>query len=429
MGYGFSIFHNRADRYALALSTSESSNLNLAGKVQEDMLRTQNDQESPVDHSNSGVPESPVALSETSPSISTVDAAFVSTNGQILSGQLSRLHSSDSLNSLTEMVNGSIAKPKLQTDIFYLRLPQETHFTACSQELLDVLSFMVANNRELVEARTDPRRLWIEANEKWITHNKVRVACQLVMVLQKQLSNITKYDKQLPQWPKNEKQFHAARYRRSQVHILTMIIGSFTKLLNDIMFGLDKHVARLEDILLESPGSFISQFRAAIHHSLRTRNPSKIRKSGHEEFVYTLWLCTLWLFYGSEASDHSTLNGTAFHMRLHDWIIFVRSQYCHPPGWEHIHCGDDANCALEKKDIHEVDAAVGDFNGVDFCLKIVRAAAVDDPKSLYADSKWTAGFLWWGYNIIMQEGFMYPGNDTSDDEFAIFLEMSPESDM
>ena len=436
MGYGFSIFRNVADKFGLALSTSESSNFVAAKKVQEEMLGQQSSSSHVADDVVSGqdtgaTDDHPIMIRRYEDGKAEPKAFDVTASSDLdrFQSPTSKLESPTDPNSPAINANDGLEMSKLQTKIFYLCLPDKAPFSACSQEMLDILSFMVANNRELLEARANPACLWIDADDSRMTHNKVRVACQLIMVLQLQYANITKYNIQLPAWPRNERQFHAARYRRSQVHILQTVITSLLGLLHDVVFKEGQSAVKLEDILLESPMLFIAPFRAAIHHCLRTRKPSKIRSSGQEHFVYTLWLCTLWLFYGNEGADFSTLSNSPFHNSIRDWILFLRIHYCPPPGWQHVHCVD-VTCSLRWRNTTDNGSEGEDVAVANSYLEIVQAVALNSPKSLYSDSKWTVDFLRWGYNVVMQESFMYPSVDDTDgdahDEFMLFVEKTAE---
>ena len=370
MGYGFSIPNNKADAFALALSSRGSTET-----LNEPRLNK------------------PGVIG---------DNKEASNLCNLSSDSESRKQTSDDLQ----------ASPS--SKIFHIQPDPESSLGISNQSMLHALSIMVANRRELREIQTNPDGVTVMSHA---SHNQAMIACQLLSVLRYQLGKITRYDKELPTTPQNVKQIYAAEYRRSQTCILQTIITSLESFL-DTIISHGHYVVSLEKILISSPLSFIAPFRAAIHHTLRTRNPDKIRNDGYQDLVFTVWVCTLFMCCNDDTQ--SLYDSTdSFHKRLRNWVRFLRKVYGSPPNWsKDLSKDEDSNRVANTRDPESLVV-------VSTYLSVISSFATKCPESLYADSRWTVEFLQYGFSIVQEEGVLYPSLTSTDGEegdFMIFLE-------
>ena len=370
MGYGFSIPNNKADAFALALSSPGSAEmLNKAHLTKPGVIG--GDEEA--------------------------------------SGSCNLSRDLESQKPMSDDLQASLS-PK----IFHIRPDLESSLGISNQNMLHVLSIMVANGRELREIDRNPDGVTIMNHA---SHNQAMIACQLLAVFRYQLGKITRYDTELPTTPQNVKQIYAAEYRRSQTCILQTMITSIESFLDTTIFH-DHHVVSLETILTSSPSSFIAPFRAAIHHTLRTRNPDKIRGGGYQDLVFTIWVCTLLMCCNDDPQSlHDSMD--SFHKRLRNWFRFLRKVYGSPPNWsKDLSKNEDLNRVATAREAESL-AVVSTY------LSVISSFATKCPESLYADSRWTVEFLQYGFNIVQEEGVPCPSLNNTDGEegyFMLFLE-------
>ena len=343
-----------------------------------------------------------------------------------------------------------------EVDIHYVRLPSHQFgdypnginaLTAFPLELLDDISVIVANDREAAAVSQTLGRYRVDEWDNQITRNKLNVMCHLMMIIQKQFAGIVKWQGELPASPQNDKQFHAACYRRSQLQILTTVSTRLLQMHRNLS-GLtptvtrDVRVVRLEHILAESPLGFATDFRNALKVGLGTRNATKVRESGWVDLVFTLWVCGLWLSNSELGQDDKQLLRVAFKARILQWLVFLRSTY-----WrtlvsqdEHqLHGHGGTSRSAERQDPMESLAtrSSSDDGPTSFStelhliaesyLAVVHAAAGANSNSVFARPEWTVEYLAWGLNIVKQEGFMCPnleGKEADDayDEYVLFME-------
>lgn len=342
-----------------------------------------------------------------------------------------------------------------EADIHYIRLSSYrfgdypnriSALAAFPKELLDDVSSIVANDRERASHTSGQC-----GTDKWdnqVTRNKVNVICHLMMVIQKQHAGIAKWDNKLPGSPQNQKQFHAARYRSSQLHILNGVFNRLRDMLRDLS-GLnsvtrDVRVVRLEHIVAESPSGFATDFRNALKIGLGTRKVTKIREAGWVDLVFTLWVCGLWVWNSRiDQEDKEELCQVVFNARIFEWLISLRNAYGRglPPVDEHQRHGqggttgtaegeDSPLRGLDPPDSSDEDPASVSTESrmiAESYLDVVHAAAAAYPDSVFGRPEWTVDFLAWGLDIVTQEGFMCPnlegkeGDDTCD-ECMLFME-------
>ncbi|MCJ1280834.1 hypothetical protein MMC26_000151 [Xylographa opegraphella] len=389
MGYGFSLFNNPKDAFRLLLkSTATSRNLTKARDMQQELQQHQ---------------------IETSPGPS-------ASHG--LDEPLHTKHTS------TEACSAPPAPlPSCSPDIFLLYpADSTTSFVANNLPLIDTFSILVANARELRTISISPTRITIPSPLHPPTHNLLRLSSLLLTELSRKHSAITTHTPSLPLYPTTTRQFHAARYRRRQLHILATNIHALHTLLHGANTP-TTHLLRLEDILAKpaSAGQPPNQLRAAIHHILRTRSPHRIRALGHEDLVFTLWLCAEWLRREPLPFDKPA---TGFRALLRRWLRCLETDYGVPPSGPVVH-------SLEGSLSGADDAAHGDDDDDDgdertviaaSYLVVVKAVAETAPGSVFADRRWSVELLQWGLGIVQEEGVVVPGGtDGEEDEFVLFV--------
>lgn len=261
-----------------------------------------------------------------------------------------------------------------------------------------------------------------------LTHNKLKVMCAIAMLLQKQHLNIVQHNAGLPQWPENRKQFHAARYRRGQLHILRAVHSS----LLDQLAGLagmrdatvrDVRVVRLEHTLTGSPKPLLTDYRAVLNAGFGTRNPNKIRERGFAEAAFSLWVCGLWLWKTSltERSDvESALEISRPHALL-QWLNFLDDVYPIKHGKE----GSAEPPQSNGKPIDNI-CNLHTVRLTEALMGIIQAAVKKHPASLYNSTECTQGRLSRCLHIIREESVMSPNlegrSGESNDEQLLFLD-------
>ena len=371
MGYGFSIPDNVADSYAVKVSVSRSI------EIQKETCFT----------------------------------GF----GATIGGEVSNNPKLSSDSRLRQQSDDGPPFPTLKT--IYIRPDPQASLglsVNVQMDLLIPLSTQVANWRELRDLQSTWESMRISSSTN---HNKTMVACQVLIGLRLQLDKTTMYDGLLPAMPENIRQIHAAEYRRSQTNILQTVISSLKSfLISTISHNL--RVVSLHMVLTISPSSFIAQFRAAIHHSLRTRNPHKLREGGFEELTFTIWVCTLWMCSHEDLqSPVDTTN--LFPHRLKNWLKFLRKTYGSPPDWSRDTIRDEnSQMPPFANDVESIEI-------VSSYLPVITSFALKSPESLYADPRWTVGFLQYGFMIVQEEGFHCPpltGERGEETGFMLFLE-------
>ncbi|KAL8696113.1 MAG: hypothetical protein Q9224_002964 [Gallowayella concinna] len=251
-----------------------------------------------------------------------------------------------------------------------------------------------------------------------LTRNKLHTTCAIVMILQKQYAELAAKNSDLPTWPSNQRQFHAARYRRGQLYILKSLTNSILDSLRrlaglDASWPRDKRLIRLEHILKAGPKEFLIDFRAVLHVGFGTRNPEKIRQGMLLDSVFTLWLYGLWLWkmfvptLEVQLSDRPTLP-----IRTAIWIDFIRKTYGDESDigqrWTGIPAGEEGQSLTES------------------CTYIIKAAAAKNPKSVYSGIEPSTDRLLWCLRVIREETFMCPNLEgkigDENDEIMLFFE-------
>lgn len=283
--------------------------------------------------------------------------------------------------------------------------------------LLD-MSIAFANKREIVQSNFQLPSS-VDFSTAQSSRNELHVASAVTMILQRQQMAITKHDLDLPMWPQNERQFHAARYRRNQLQVLNYGIDSLLSYLRELTelkktVGGDVKAVRLEHILTDNSQEILTDFRAALNAGLGTRNAAKIRKNRWVECAFSLWLCGLWVH--SHREGVSRLSDST--CRMLRWLNFLHRVY---------------RFTTDLRPHERQFGMEGDHDASEdiplLCesfMTVVEAAVKKNPRTLYGDSAVTAARLAWCLNIIREEGVMCPNLDgktgEDDDEYVLFLE-------
>lgn len=287
-----------------------------------------------------------------------------------------------------------------------------------SPGFLSDMSIAFANKREIAHSNFQLRSS-IDFSSTQPSRNKLHVACAVTMILQRQQMAITKHDFDLPMWPRNERQFHAARYRRNQLQILNHGIDSLLSYLRELTelkkpVGGDLRTVRLEHILTDNSLEILTDFRAALNAGLGTRNAAKIRKNRWVECAFSLWLCGLWVHAHREGASRLS-DSTCKMLR---WLNFLRRVY----GFTVDLGPHERQFGIEGD--HDANEDIPLL--CESFMTVAEAAVKKNPRSLYGDSAVTAARLAWCLNIIREEGIMCPNLDgktgEDDDEYVLFLE-------
>ena len=314
-----------------------------------------------------------------------------------------------------------LAMTQPATGIYYLTSAMNTPFFVANRELVNTLFAMLANSRERKDYANTSLFVGTQTSPNLLTHGRLRVVSTLFMELQHKYLAITAGDALLPQWPLNDRQFHAARYRRGQVHILESNIESMKRELRAANSANTKLV-RLEDILAPSTTGEPNRLRAAIHHVLRTRDAGKIRRGGYGDLVFTLWFCSSWILHADGVRSDCTL----FQDIFKDWLYFVEKVYGLPP------LGADGYGSRERPTHSAVESFQTDtrrheaedddeYAVAESYLDVVRTISERYPWWKFTEGRWTVKFLRWGLHIVQEEGLVFPGLDgEGGDEFVVF---------
>ena len=390
MGYGFSLFKNTADAFGLRLSTSKSPRTTGTQLLNLEGMQTTSD-----------FPDS--RLGE-------------------------------------KAMKTEKSQPVQASETFYLTAIKFSPVRCLPPALIEKLSQMVANGRDIKALQA------LKHSSVVSTRNRAEVLTQLYLALSYQRDKIRCFDPNLPPWPQNSRQFHAARYRRTQLLIVDLYIEYIRDRLDSLYS--QQNIITFDGILTKSPRRIAVPFRAAIYYSLRTRQAKKLKRNGYQDLCFTLWICTLWLVlfprlqsseprsnFGS-GSDSESDEDESFLLHLQQWLKFLSKHYRTPPGWEPSRHEDDkplTNVTPIQDSQHlptcEAEDKSEDFQVTASYLSVVKAAAERDQSSIYADERWTTDFLAWGLEIWKEEAVAIPaslkvtGMSGLNDELVLFLEI------
>lgn len=307
-----------------------------------------------------------------------------------------------------------------------------------SPRFLQDSSRAFSNKRELTSSDTCLESC-VDFSGARLSRNKLHVLCAVIMMLQKQHMAITEHEKALPMWPTTDRAFHAARYRRKQIQILSSAIAGLMVQLGRIIrlktqSTTDFQIVRLEHILLDSPRDLLRDFRAALNAGLGTRNPAKIRKHGWVECAFTLWVCGLCLLKPIDLHSVVPSEDSLFSIRIFAWLQFLRQAYgCTPsPNADErkFNKVNEHRALRGCGPVNDFETTIGDdedsFLSAESYLAVVEAAVEKNPDSLYRNPDVTLNCILWCLNVIREEGVMCPDlegrTSEENDEYLLFIE-------
>lgn len=420
IGYGFSLFRNSADFCSLHISSEikqRIATIKQLGSTSKNLetVNTGNKMTSENRPPNNLAPNLKIIDLETPLS--------EDLGQKMVSGGANRSNSDQLAQSLNQNLQWVCLKPIILGG----NLDHDQTSYKFSPGFLADSSIAFANKREITEFNFDLKSC-VDFSSTRFSRNKLHVLSAVAMILQKQQMAITKHDSNLPPWPQNEKQFHAARYRRNQLQILESVIESLLGSLGNLA-GLRNPTSRaiafvrLEIILTEPSQGFLTDFRAILNAGLGTRNAAKIRKNCWVECVFTLWLCGLSLWHQHNAQANSSSFGSSFSSKILQWLGFLRHFYGTPTKIE-------SSSKPIHRDLHRVRISDGSDDETRLLctsfLAVIQTAILKNPHSLYGSSDVTVNDLEWCLNIIREEGVMCPNLEGKAgeeyDEFVLFLD-------
>jgi len=325
-------------------------------------------------------------------------------------------------------------------------------FRAFPQAMLDDISVLVANQRELDTIGFSEHGFNLSGSGTY-SRNDFSVMSHILRTLRLRRRRILCNDSNLPQWPQNDRQFYAARYRRGQLQILNEIIHSLEQRLNEALTSNSdrplNELLDLKQILHRTPNPLRSRLQAGLDAAFGTHKPSLLKEAGWEDAVMALWVCTLWITFITQGEMIKDRLGIG--RKLIDWIRYMHEHY--PPGksdpdYGAAFCTDARYQAQQEgkansKDGREdkdrsggkrplsTDAELEDANQIQLIryteeiTSMIKAAAARDPQCLFAHPLWCGDLVRWAFRIANAEAVNVPARDEgpeSSDRLALFLE-------
>lgn len=323
-----------------------------------------------------------------------------------------------------------------ESAIHWVRIHEgKPEFSPC---FLEDLSIATENPRESRSADI-PSQLGSNFSNVPHSRNRLHMLCALLTIIRKGQASIRKYDRDLPEQPQNARQLDAARYRQSQLYILDHVLQSLNTILRPLInrtipWCENFRIARLENVLAESPKRLQKDLRGVLNAGLRTRDPSKIRERGGTDFAFTVWLFGLLVCYRQDITyGQAALSEFPFHEYYLRWLSFLHDAY---PS-EEIRNSDPAcysNSVLEadraawfdpvRKSVFEEDNTPDTATIAASYLDAIHIHIDKHPKSLYNVPERNTTHLTWCYSVVRNEGVWVPNlQDTEgDDEWMLCLE-------
>ncbi len=311
-------------------------------------------------------------------------------------------------------------------------------FRAFPQAMLDDISVLVANQRELNTIRFSKERSWLSGSGTY-SRNDFSVMSHILRTLRLRRKRIICNDAKLPQWPRNDRQFYAARYRRGQLQILNDIISPLEQRLNlALMFnanGAFSELLDLKQMLHGMPKPLRSRFQAGLGAAFGTHKPSLLKEAGWEDAVMALWVSTLWIMFiaqGEEIQDRLDIG-----RKLANWITYMSEHYA-PNKTD----PDYVAAVYTQNHVFTQQLANGEGNGgeevklpptvaegedenqkqliryTEEVARMIKVAAERDPQCLFAHPLWCGDLVRWGFRIVNAEAVnvaaRHEGPESSD---------------
>ena len=307
-----------------------------------------------------------------------------------------------------------------------------------SPYFLEDFSIAIENTREHHEADENDKKDLDLFNDSY-TRNKLHVLCAVLMVLQKGQRGILKHSRELPKTARNPRQVDAARYRQTQMDILSQVLDKLcSKLRSLVRQDIGGHrqlkIVRLDDLLMQTPKKLQRDFRDVLNAGLKTRDPIKIRKRGGTDFAFTVWLCGM-LLQQQQAEigqEQAARPDSTFEARCKRWHRFLHDKY---PDEASLDVPDDhPNTAMRaeramwfdpvRNATSEADGEANTAATLTSYLDVVQVCVTKHPESLYNDAGVTKELLGWCHNVIRNEGVWIPNlqDEEEDDDWVLYLE-------
>lgn len=304
-------------------------------------------------------------------------------------------------------------------------------FRAFPHAMLDDVSVLVANQRELDTIQFSRERFWLSGSGTY-SRNDFSVMSHILRTLRLRRRRILCNDSSLPQWPRNDRQFYAARYRRGQLQILNEIISSLEQRLNMALTsnanGVFSELLDLKQMLHRTPKPLRSRFQAGLDAAFGTHKPSLLKEAGWEDAVMALWVSTLWIVLitqDEEISDHVGIG-----RKLANWITYMSEHYApDKTDPDYVAAVSTENQVFTQK---QANGGEGEDENqkqliryTEEIARMIKAAAERDPQCLFAHPLWCGDLVRWGFRIVNAETVNVPARDEgreSSDRLALFLE-------
>ncbi|KAI5197204.1 SET domain-containing protein [Aureobasidium subglaciale] len=251
----------------------------------------------------------------------------------------------------------------------------------------------------------------IEDAEEYLYHGDgkrylPRIALYIMMSLIPKIGKLEEANESLPSEPTNLRQASVKIYRDMQYEVINTVQECMAAYLKDlqpeeVISTAGSAIWTLEDALdlleIEMPAAHKS-FMSGVKYVTGTTKLRKLRGSEHEEYLWTILLCYLYLAHTSQPS-------TSNPSLIANWIQSLVDEY-----------GEPALQAGEPDEETDEDAAE--------YLDRVKKAAMFLPGSLWTDAAWTADFvLDFGMRISKSQGtYMDIGEEDDEDlRYVVYL--------
>ncbi|KAL6717637.1 hypothetical protein ACLMJK_005552 [Lecanora helva] len=321
-------------------------------------------------------------------------------------------------------------------DIHWVRIRKnQLEFSA---RLLEDVSIAVENPRERKNADLD-LRLNLELLKTPLSRNKLHVLCALIMIMQKAQTSISKFSPDLPKFPQNSRQADAARYRQTQLTIIDYALGTLISILSSLFQNRadcqeGARIARLEDILTDSPAKLKKDLRSVLNAGLKTRDPAKVRERGGTDFAMTVWLCGFMIYcrpYKDESEQALELE-SPFNRKCLLWLRLLIQEY--PKESKDARFEKASGADLEDDKAKWLDPvrnsiSLGDrfeetISTIASYMDAIKVCVDKHPQSLYNDPELDPKQLEWCYRVVRHEGVWIPNlfNSEGDDEWVLLLQ-------
>ncbi|KAI5196713.1 hypothetical protein AUEXF2481DRAFT_5995 [Aureobasidium subglaciale EXF-2481] len=233
-----------------------------------------------------------------------------------------------------------------------------------------------------------------------------RIALYIIMSLIPKIGKLEEANESLPSEPTNPRQASVKIYRDMQYEVINTVQARMAAYLKDlqpeeVVSTAGSAIWTLEDALdlleIEIPAAHKS-FMSGVKYVTGTTKLRKLRGSEHEEYLWTILLCYLYLAQSSQPSTSSP-------SLIGKWIQSLVDEYGEPD----IQAGEPDE---------ETDEEAAEY------LNRVKKAAMFLPGSLWTNPAWTADFvLDFGMRISKSQGtYMDIGEEGDEDlRYVVYL--------